>query len=164
VSLNLGGDVKLVALALLALSTAAAAPVQHAPPVKEAPAIEQAKRDARASAEAWLKLSDAGLVDASWDELATGMKKDVSREQWRLIMARMRFGAGNVTARAIWKTVYTDKLLGAPPGTYVTVLYRSQFSKRGAGVENIPVALDADGKWRVCGYHADSPEWYVPAK
>jgi hypothetical protein len=43
-------------------------------------------------------------------------------------------------------------LPGAPPGTYVVLVYRSSFAKLTAAREQVTVAREKDGAWRVVGY------------
>ncbi len=52
----------------------------------------------------------------------------------------------------MYSTSRSSFLPGAPPGTYVVLVYRSSFAKLTAAREQVTVAREKDGTWRVVGY------------
>jgi hypothetical protein len=107
---------------------------------------------AQASAESWLKLSDAGDGPGSWDAAAKAFKGAVTKEQWTHALAGVRPPLGKVVSRKVTSRQYTEKVPGAPDGKYVILQYATVFEKKASAVEVITPMLDPDGVWRVSGY------------
>ncbi len=107
---------------------------------------------AQAAAESWLKLTDAGNGEASWDQAAKLLKSAVTKAQWAQALAGLRPPLGKVVSRKVTSRQYTEKLPGAPDGKYVVIQYATVFEKKASAVETITPMMDPDGVWRVSGY------------
>jgi hypothetical protein len=107
---------------------------------------------AQAAAESWLKLTDAGNAEASWDQAAKLFKGAVTKAQWAQALAGVRPPLGKVISRKLGSRQYSEKMLGAPDGKYVTIQYETAFENKTSAVETITPMLDPDGVWRVSGY------------
>jgi hypothetical protein len=107
---------------------------------------------AQAAAESWLKLTDAGNADVSWDQAAKLFKGAVTKEKWAQALAGVRPPLGKVISRKLSSRQYSEKMPGAPDGKYVTIQYDTVFENKASAVETITPMLDPDGVWRVSGY------------
>ena len=107
---------------------------------------------AQAAAESWLKLTDVGNADASWDQAAKLFKGAITKEKWTQALAGVRPPLGKVVSRKLTSRKYAEKVPGAPDGKYVTIQYETVFEKKPSAVESITPMLDPDGVWRVSGY------------
>jgi hypothetical protein len=107
---------------------------------------------AQAAAESWLKLTDAGNADVSWDQAAKLFKGAVTKEKWAQALAGVRPPLGKVISRKLSSRQYGEKMPGAPDGKYVTIQYDTVFENKASAVETITPMLDPDGVWRVSGY------------
>ncbi len=107
---------------------------------------------AQTAAESWLKLTDAGNSEASWDQAASMFKTALTKAQWAQALGAARPPLGKLVSRKLKSRQYLEKLPGAPDGQYVILQYDSVFEKKAAAVETITPTRDADGVWRVSGY------------
>jgi hypothetical protein len=107
---------------------------------------------AQAAAESWLKLTDAGNAEASWEQAAKLFKGAVTKEKWAQALAGVRPPLGKVISRKVISRRYSEKMPGAPDGKYVTIQYETVFEKKASAVETITPMLDPDGVWKVSGY------------
>jgi len=107
---------------------------------------------AQAAAESWLKLTDAGNAEASWEQAAKLFKGAVTKEKWAQALAGVRPPLGKVISRKLSSRQYSEKMPGAPDGKYVTIQYETVFENKASAVETITPMLDPDGVWRVSGY------------
>ena len=107
---------------------------------------------AQAAAESWLKLTDAGNAEASWDQAAKLFKGALTKEKWAQALAGVRPPLGKVISRKLSSRQYREKMPGAPDGKYVTIQYETAFENKASAVETITPMLDPDDVWRVSGY------------
>ena len=107
---------------------------------------------AQAVAASWLRLTDAGNADASWDQAAMLFKGAVTKEMWAHALAGVRPPLGKVVTRKVSSRQYAEKMPGAPDGKYVIIQYVTVFEKKASAVETITSMLDPDNEWRVSGY------------
>ncbi len=107
---------------------------------------------AQAAAESWLKLTDAGDAEASWEQAAKLFQGAVTKEQWKQSLAGVRPPLGKVISRKVISRRYSEKAPGAPDGKYVIIRYETVFEKKASAVETVTPMLDPDGVWRVSGY------------
>ena len=117
-----------------------------------------AEKAAEVSAEAWLKLVDAGKYTESWAEASSVFKAAVSVDDWKAKIGDVRnppapAGPGKLLSRKVRSKTYAEKLPGAPDGKYVVILYDAKYERKGDALETITPMLDKDGKWRVSGYY-----------
>jgi len=113
----------------------------------------QSERTAKAVADDWLKLVDAGNYGQSWDNGATIFKNAVAKEQWLGILEANRAPLGAMTARELMSAEYTTNLPGAPNGEYYVIQYASRFANTRSVIETVTPVLDRDGQWRVAVYY-----------
>lgn len=117
-------------------------------------AANTAKENAAvSSAQSWLKLTDAGKYDASWNEAAQIFKNAVPAEQWEQQLQSYRAPLGKMISRKVKTKTYTTSLPGAPDGEYVVIQFETSFQNKKSSIETVTPMLDGDGKWRVSGYY-----------
>jgi len=104
------------------------------------------------AAESWLALLDAGEYHESWAEAGRTFQDAMTAETWAQQAASARQQVGEPVAREIAQTTPMTDPPGAPPGEYVQIQYRSEFSEVGAANEMVVVVNEADRGWRVVGY------------
>jgi hypothetical protein len=107
---------------------------------------------ARAVAEMWLSLVDAGNYGQSWTEAADLFKKRVDETTWEKTLDGVRGPLGKKLSRTVRSARYATSLPGAPDGEYVVVQFDTSFEKKSAAVETVTPMIDPDGRWRVSGY------------
>lgn len=107
---------------------------------------------AQSAAESWLKLTDAGDAEASWDQAGKLFKGGVTKAQWTQALAGVRPPLGKVISRKVTSRQYSEHVPGAPDGKYVIIQYATVFEHKASAVETITPMLDPDGTWRVSGY------------
>jgi hypothetical protein len=113
---------------------------------------DEAKRAGGEQALTWLHLVDQGQYTQSWQEAGTLFRQHVTREQWVGQVKAAREPLGALTRRTQDSASYAEVLPGAPPGSYVVLVYRSSFAKLSAASEQVTVGREKDGTWRVVGY------------
>jgi hypothetical protein len=141
------------ALAIGLLSfLAVLAPPKPTPTPVPTPQEMPEKVAARAAAETWLTLVDAGQFGESWDAAAEQFRKSVSRKAWVDALTKVRAPLGALTSRTFRASQYFTDLPGAPSGEYVVIEYDSRFAAGDPMIERITPMKDPDGSWRVSGY------------
>lgn len=138
--------------------TAQATPEGDAPTVTAAQADsaararqQRAKDSARAAAEDWLSLTDAGHFDQSWDAADSTLQAGVEREAWIDQGRRARARLDTLQSRRLIKTQYRDSTDQLPGGRPVVLLqYVSEFGS-GSALEAV-VTIQRDTAWTVAGY------------
>jgi Protein of unknown function (DUF4019) len=103
------------------------------------------------SAEAWLKLIDAGRFGASWDEASTLFRKAVPRAAWEKQVAAAREPLGKVLDRKLASKQLVHELPGVPDGTYVVLIFDTRFERKERAHETVTMMLE-DGRFRGAGY------------
>ena len=125
-----------------------------APPAAEAQKTEaQALKElaARAAAEKWLALLDAGDYGKAWDQTAQAFRDRVKREQWVESLPKTRGPLGAAKSRTVEVASVKPSLSGMPDGEYVTVRFSTNFEKRNDAQELVTLVYEG-GAWRPLGY------------
>jgi hypothetical protein len=107
---------------------------------------------ARAAAEAWLSIVDAGKYAQSWTEASTLFRRALDQPSWEKALNGARAPLGAMRSRALKSAKYATSLPGAPDGEYVVVLFETSFENKQHATETVTPMKDADGRWRVSGY------------
>ena len=107
---------------------------------------------ARAAAEKWLALVDAGKYDESWSEMSAPFKNEVSKRKWKNTIGEIRKPLGKVSARKLKFAEYAKELPGAPEGEHVVVHFETSFDRKPGTTEKITLMLGQDLIWRVSSY------------
>ena len=111
----------------------------------------QAREAARAAADSWLSLTDAGQFGESWDAAAPVLKEGISREQWVQRGTRVRNRLRALETRTLTRTRYRDSTRQIPGGQPVVALqYQAQFE--GQSVLEAVITTKQEGDWAVAGY------------
>ncbi len=113
--------------------------------------IKVRTQEARAAVESWLRLTDAGQFDKSWDVADSTLQKSISRENWIDQGRRSRRRLDTMRSRQLTRSVYrdsTDRLPGQQP--VILFQYTTEFD-RGETVEAI-ITAKRDTAWKVAGY------------
>lgn len=119
-----------------------------------AAATDKPIREARAAAEAWLVLYDAGDYPGAWEAMDSGSRRRPV-EQWTQIWQGQRGQLGNLNARRFRKVAFEIQSIpfGKPP-LEGYVLFEALYEKTGDRVltEKVMVRRGDDGAWRVQNY------------
>ena len=107
---------------------------------------------ARAAAEPWLALVDAGKSAESWQKLDPAFAKRVGKKKWVASIAEIRGRTGKLVSRKFDSAEYTKELPGAPEGEYVVLEFETVFAQKDAASEKVTLILGRDLNWRVAGY------------
>jgi hypothetical protein len=106
---------------------------------------------ARAAAEKWLAILDAGDYGKAWDQSAKAFRSNVTRQQWVEGLPKTRGVLGAAKSRSVEVSSYKSSLAGMPDGDYVTVRFSTNFEKR-SDAQEIVTLVNEDGAWRPLGY------------
>lgn len=140
---------RLVLPSILVIAAAlAAAPLLAAGGDAQAAAVEKAK----ASATAWLALTDAGKYAASWDQAAAAFQAAITKADWEKALTSARKPLGAMKQRAPKTSQYSKTLPGAPDGEYVVMQFDTTLEAKAAAVETVTASKEKDGTWKVAGY------------
>jgi hypothetical protein len=135
-----------VAVALvLAAAGAAGLRAADAPPPSGADA-------ARAAAERFLDLIDAGKSSGSWDATAQMFKDATAKGPWAQTLHRVRYPLGKVLSRKFKSAEPRTSPPGLPEGDYVVVQFETRFENKGDALETVVPTKEKDGVWRVAMY------------
>ena len=126
---------------------------QTAAPTEAQKLEAQASKElaARAAAEKWLAILDAGDYGKAWDQTAKAFRNNVKREQWVESLPKTRGALGAAKSRAVEVSSYKASLAGMPEGDYVTVRFSTSFEKKSDAQEIVTLVYE-DGAWRPLGY------------
>lgn len=106
---------------------------------------------ARAAAEKWLAILDAGDYGKAWDQTAKAFRDNVKREQWVESLPKTRGALGKVKSRSVEVSSFKPSLPGMPEGDYVTVRFATNFEKKNDAQELVTLVYEG-GAWRPLGY------------
>ena len=106
---------------------------------------------AEQDSESWLAMVDAGAYEDSWGETATLFQQQVTSPQWVSALSKVRSPLGAVASRSIIQRSEHSSLPGAPEGSYVVLVYETDFQNKTNSQETVALALTG-GAWRVAGY------------
>ena len=122
-------------------------------------AAAQSRKAAQAfeSAEAWLRLVDAGQYAQAWEASAKANQDAITKDNMVETYNGFRPQMGNVASRQLKSANYTASLPGAPPGEYVVIEFDTTLENDGRYLERITPMLDTDGQWKVSGYYLLTP-------
>ena len=118
---------------------------------KKAEAQAAKEAAARAAAEKWLAVLDAGDYGKAWDQSAKAFRKNVTRQQWVASLPKTRGALGAAKSRIVEVSSYKPSLPGMPEGDYVTVRFSTRFEKKSDAQEIVTLVYE-DGAWRPLGY------------
>ncbi|HEX7120082.1 MAG TPA: DUF4019 domain-containing protein [Longimicrobiales bacterium] len=113
----------------------------------------RADSEALAAADRWLALIDRGDAEASWSAAAALFQSGVDEARWTQALVSAQRPLGRPVARDVASVRYATELPGAPDGEYVVIEYATTFERKRNGGERVVVMKEADGAWRVAGYH-----------
>jgi hypothetical protein len=113
-----------------------------------------ARKDPTPVIQEFLSKVDSKKLDEAWNSLDSMAKQTVAADRASYDRAYMegRYALGDVITRS--NAVGADMLFnpsGYPPGTYKSVVYRTQF-KDGCHQENVSVRADETNNWQVFGH------------
>jgi hypothetical protein len=118
------------------------------------PAAAQDPRSSEAVAASrdWLVIVDGGNARRMYEMAGKRFRDGITPEQWEVVSARARSEFGAVRQRTLVSALAPPPGSNAPPGEFLTIVFRSQFDKRDVGLETLTMEREPDGKWRVIGY------------
>ena len=109
-------------------------------------------QQARAAAEAFMALVDAGDYEAARQNASTLLQEKIATEVWHRQIGVMRDRVGQLKERKQDKAFQSKYASDAPDGDYITLEYLSDFEKKTQALETVNLTLEGDGSWRVVGY------------
>lgn len=111
----------------------------------------EAKETAREAAAQWFALTDAGDFGESWDEGATMMQEQITREAWVEQGNQAKDKLKSLRSRQLTEAQYRDSLQQAPAGgPFVLLMYRSEFEA--GAFEEVVLTIKEEDHWKVAGY------------
>jgi hypothetical protein len=110
------------------------------------------EKAARAAAEAWLALVDAGNNGQSFSEAAALFRGTLDQAGWERAVHGVRDPLGKVISRTLKTAKFSTTLPGAPDGQYVVLKFDTHFEKKPGAIETVTPTKERDGRWRVSGY------------
>ena len=111
----------------------------------------RAKQAARAAAESWLALLDAGAFDEGWTAADSTLRAGMAREDWENQGIRARHRLDTLRARRLARAQYRDSTAQIAGGAPVVILqYAAEYAK-GPAWEAV-VTTRRDTSWGVAGY------------
>ncbi len=108
-------------------------------------------RGARAAADDWLKLLDAGNFDQAYQRMTVIPRTQITQSAWRDQMKAARARAGRLVSRTFQSFDFTTALKGAPVGEYVVIHYLLTFDTQHSALETV-VMTRTDNAWQVAGF------------
>ena len=105
---------------------------------------------ARAAAEKWLKLVDAGDYAGAWNSSSADVRANTSKFFWTTLVGGVRMPLGDAQARSL------KAARAQAEGSTVTLEYASRFENDKKASETITAVREKDGSWRVAGYSVEA--------
>jgi hypothetical protein len=115
-----------------------------------------AKLDSAEVSRRWLEAYQASDCDRSWALTAAPWRELQSKARWCEINDGLRKMAGKLVRREPRETTRTSTLPDLPRGEYVVMKFLTQFEDSPRNQEELALAREPDGQWRVVGYHLKS--------
>ncbi len=107
-------------------------------------------------AEQWLQFIDREEYQASWSAGAEFAQRSVSPEKWGQLLRMSREVRGRTVSRRLSSVEIRQDIPDAKGnilrGTFAIVLFDTAFGELPSARETVPLFLEADGRWRPCGY------------
>lgn len=150
---SLGAPVRdrLLALLLAFAAVALLAPLAVAQTPDQRVALDAAER--------WLVPVDEQRYADAWAMASESFKKQVSREQWREGIRKIRKDYGRVVTRKGDKLAYVGvkpasdyPTSGPQEGMQIAILFDTKFAGNKDATEEVTMIYEKDGLWRVAGY------------
>jgi hypothetical protein len=126
-----------------------------AAPTPPATSVDEMRAEAGAEAAAatWLQLRDTGKYAETWQTASDLFHQAITQDGWVTLLKGGVPVFGDVVSRKLKAAAFTRILPGAPDGQYVVVQYQTVFTNMKDATEQMALALEANGTWKVCGYH-----------
>ena len=125
-----------------------------------AQSMSPVQREALNAAEKWLVPVDSRRYNDAWAMAAESFKAQVSRDDFRNGIARIRKDYGKLVKRSGEKMAFRGETPAADQGeapvtagTEVAILFDTTFAGNKQAQEEINMVLEKDGIWRVAGYY-----------
>jgi hypothetical protein len=104
------------------------------------------------SGQAWLASLDSSSYSKAWEGAAITMRSCISQADFDKGMQSIRAPLGKMESRDIRSLRHHTHLPGLPVGDYWVTSYITKFENKPNVAENVVLALEQDGNWRVAGY------------
>jgi len=117
-----------------------------------AAAQDPRRNEAVGAARDWLVLLDKHDVKKMYDSSGKRFRDGISAEKWAEVAESGRQQFGAVKSRTLVGAESPPDTPNRPKGDFMTVVFRSDFDKRGVGTESLTLERENDGTWRVIGY------------
>lgn len=108
-------------------------------------------------ADQWLRAMDEHRYSEGWNDSATVVKTGRTEQSWVQEIAGPREALGKPLMREFKRAEFSNRVRGAPEGSYVTAVYLTKFTNIPPANEVILLDLE-DGEWRVGGYSIEEAE------
>jgi hypothetical protein len=149
---------RFASLVLLAAVLLWTAPAQaQNMPQQQSPENSEAIEEARAAAEEWLALTDAGSFGESWNEAASMLQDQVTQDQWIQQSEQVSSQIGSIEERSLMQRRYasgdSENLPeGLPEGEYVFLIYEASASDFDQPLNEIVAVTKENDAWKIAGY------------
>ncbi|MFO1415127.1 MAG: DUF4019 domain-containing protein [Burkholderiales bacterium] len=107
---------------------------------------------AKAAALDWLALAGKHDAEGTWTTAAARFRGQITAEKWAVTLKQVQDRFGDVEDRTFIGARAVEPKQDDPQGTFLVLVFRTDFTKRKQGMETLTVEREADGKWRVVGY------------
>ncbi|HEU5396498.1 MAG TPA: DUF4019 domain-containing protein, partial [Verrucomicrobiae bacterium] len=107
---------------------------------------------ARAAADQWLGIIDAGRYVESWRDASDFFRDAMVESGWVASMNAYRQPLGAVISRKPVSAEPATDLPGAPDGQYVVMQFSTVFANKKSAVETVTFVREKDGQWKAAGY------------
>jgi hypothetical protein len=125
-------------------------PLGSARPGLAQPAV--ADPAAPGAAMTWMASLAAGEYQTSWEEAGEMFRASTTFEAWAQQAATAQRQIGDVLSRELGELRAVTDPPGAPPGDYVHIRYRTEFTVIGMATETVVLIREEERGWRVIGY------------
>ncbi len=118
------------------------------------PALAQDPRasEAQTAALAWLALTDANDVQASYSAAGSIFRGAIPIQRWTEGLAKLRVPLGAMQTRTLHETSFARVIPGLPDGDYALLRFRTIFAGKPDAEESVTLVRDDTGAWQVVGY------------
>jgi hypothetical protein len=107
--------------------------------------------EAKAAAQAWLKLIDDEKYEDSWKDAASAFQARVTAAVWSEKLSQVRRPLGHTEKREFKDASFVHELPRLPKGDYWHIEYATSIESTAVN-ELVTLVLDKDGKWHVLSY------------
>lgn len=115
-------------------------------------AQETPEQAAIAAAEQFLGLINDNSIDLAYLSTASYLQEANSQQLWVRSVGTQRTFYGEKLQHSVRAITVKNTLSHHPDGSYISIIFESQFEKKAYSIERLEMILEVDGTWRVAEY------------